>query len=55
MTKAHMTPIIYLRKESTIDELLHNELFSVKERQALAKKKDVVCYLNFRDVIDNKH
>ena len=34
----------YFRKESTTDELLNNQSFSVKERKQLSKKMDVVSY-----------
>jgi hypothetical protein len=37
---------VYLRKESTTDELLWNPSFSLKERKELAKKMDVVSYEN---------
>lgn len=37
---------IYLRKESTNDELLRNPSFSVSERKELAKNMDVVAYFD---------
>jgi hypothetical protein len=37
---------IYLRKETTNDELLRNPSFSIQERKELSKKMDVVAYLD---------